>query len=79
MIEEMGCLGGLSYGSPTRKRGDEDVRRMTDQGPCMSGKDAGDGKDSLLSLTTPPNTGRAASKGVPWTELCSPKTHVQKP
>ena len=54
MIEEMGCPGGLSYGSPTRKRGDEDVRRMTDQGPCMLGKDAGDGKDSLLSLTTPP-------------------------
>lgn len=26
----------------------------------------------------PPNTGRAASKGVPWTELCSPKTQVQK-
>lgn len=39
--------------SRTRKRGDEDVRRMTDQGPCVVGKDAGDGKDGLLSQTPP--------------------------
>ena len=51
MTEEMGCLGRTVTHSRTRKHGDEDVRRMTDQGPYMVGKHAGHGKDGLLSQT----------------------------
>ena len=62
--------------SRTRKRGDEDVRRVTDQGPCVVGRMLEMGK--MACCHGPPNTARAASKGVPWAELCSPKTHLQK-